>query len=348
MNKTFLFIGIGVVLLLGVSVGSYYYITHPKKPLPPPCPTDVMMCPDGSSVPRSGPDCGFGICAQELPSYIETPPQVINIATTTETTATPTVFQKVSRTTSSVIRKVTSLVTGTTSSPTPSSTSTQETKPTIALPEGKTTPTPPQTTLNETRYHIKNNTIVDDNNVVLYTIPKVSNSSTVGGMENHIVNAVEVGTTPPIIGAIPVDGTPGKYYLSENAFGDITKCEFSNRVYILDTKTNTKTLMYEENSTTLSSDDPRACNSEIYLLATNAEKLVFKYHTVQTNMTCDSTWSEPDKTWYLDVTKLDTGSKRYYIAPALYTEAEQKEEACRAQMATSTPQTDTSSSTING
>ena len=65
-------------------------------------------------------------------------------------------------------------------------------------------------------------------------------------------------------------------------------------------------------------------------------------------MTCDSTWSEPDKTWYLDVTKLDTGSKRYYIAPALYTEAEQKEEACRAQMATSTPQTDTSSSTING
>jgi hypothetical protein len=91
--------------------------------------------------------------------------------------------------------------------------------------------------------------------------------------------------------------------------------------------------MYEENNTTLSQDDPRACNSEIFLLATEGSKLVLKYHTIGTNTLCDSTWSEPEKTFYLDVVKLKTeGMMKYSIPANLTTAAEQEEETCRAKL----------------
>ena len=123
--------------------------------------------------------------------------------------------------------------------------------------------------------------------------------------------------------------------MSENSFGpNQAECLFSNKIYIFDTTTNSKTLLYEENNSTLSKDDQRACNSEIYLLATDNEKLVLKYHTINTNMTCESTWSEPDKTWYLTVTSLANGMGRYYISPEKYGTAEAYEATCRENLLT--------------
>jgi hypothetical protein len=204
-------------------------------------------------------------------------------------------------------------------------------------PVQKTAP-PTPLAINETRYSVKDGKLVDQNNTVIYTITSTSANSSGNGMDTHIVNAIAVNHVAPIVGAIPVNGLPGKYYLSENSFGSTGGCEFANKIYILDTTTGTKTLLYEENNSLLTSDDPRACNSEMYLLATENEKLILKYHTIGTNMTCDSTWSEPEKTWYLDVTQTEKGSRRYWISPALSGEAEVSEAACRATLgATTTP-----------
>ena len=81
------------------------------------------------------------------------------------------------------------------------------------------------------RYFIEKNNIIDENNTVIYTIPSSSNSSS--GWTTHIVDVIPVNNVAPIIGAIPVTGLPGKYYLSENSFGDIGSCQFSNKIYIL-------------------------------------------------------------------------------------------------------------------
>jgi hypothetical protein len=73
-----------------------------------------------------------------------------------------------------------------------------------------------------------------------------------------------------------------------------------------------------------------------------------KYHTLGTNMICDSTWSEPEKTWYLDVTKSENGTRRYYISGARYGEAEVKEAACRAIYDASTTPSQEMSTSTNG
>lgn len=193
----------------------------------------------------------------------------------------------------------------------------------------------PKNNFSEEKYSVNNGAIVSSDGTVLYTIPPSITASlnhTSSNTESHTVNVIPVGEVPPIIGAIPVVDLPGKYYLSESSFGNPEACEFSNKIFILDTKTNEVTLMYEENNHTLSRDDQRACNSEIYLLATENEKLIIKYHTVGTNSLCDSPWSEPDKTWNLDVTKLSMGMKKYPIPEDLYNKAEQVENTCRAEL----------------
>jgi hypothetical protein len=97
--------------------------------------------------------------------------------------------------------------------------------------------------------------------------------------------------------------------------------------------------MYEENSNTIGASVARSCTSELYLLATEGEKLILKSHTVGTGTTCESTWSEPEQTWYLDVTHLEKGLRRYIISPTLYYKAEAQEKACRVPYeASSTPQ----------
>ena len=178
------------------------------------------------------------------------------------------------------------------------------------------------------------NIIASDNTVVTFISGGALSdiTTTSAGWESHIVNVVPVNNVAPIIGAIPVEGLPGKYYISENSFGNREACEFSNKIFIYDSNTNVATLMYEENSSTLSHDDPRACNSEIFLLATENSSLILKYHTVGTNTLCDSAWSEPEKTFYLDVTNLSSGMKKYTISETLYNNAEQEEAVCRSKL----------------
>lgn len=304
------------------------HLAKNKSPVQEACPTDVMMCPDGSSVSRGGAMCEFGVCPQEIPVYMEQPQATATTQEIKKTSSQPSsatqpvsVFQTIKKVITAVITKPKeeqSLVEP--GKPSPQA----QNKEAQYLP---TTPKEKEVGLNETRYTIVNGKLTDTNNQTIYTLPPTTPPSS--SWTTHTVNAVAVSNVPPVIGAIPIDGNPGKYYLSENSFGNLEACEFSNRIYILDTVAKTKTLMYEENTTKLQEEDPRACHSEMYLLATENEKLILKYHTIGTNMTCDSTWSEPEKTWYIDVTKLELGTRRYYIAPSFYTKAEELEQECR-------------------
>lgn len=345
-TTTSLTIVIGVLILIGGSV--LYVRSKPSKtqPLPSPsskktkaCTPDIMLCPDGSSVIRNINTCSFPACKQELPSYMIPASQQKN----SMLTPLPPVKNQSTKTKLANIEQpkkdvVTLLKEGMASlfslGETP-----VNTQPSPSL-QTKTTPAPLNETnlfgINETRFSITNNTIVDNANKIIYTLPKQSANSFSSGvvLDTHAVNAVQVNQVAPVVGAIPVDGLPGKYYVSVNSFGNTNNCQFSNRIYILDTVTGKQTLMYEENSMTLSKDDPRSCNSEMFLLATQGEKLILKYHTLDTNMVCDSTWSEPEKTWYLNVTKPENGTKRFYISGELYSQAEHYETACRAKLTT--------------
>lgn len=362
MNKKLL-IELSIVIIGSLILGGLIYSkkTNEAKPhVEQTCPTDVMMCPDGTSIPRSGPNCEFGVCKQELPQYMVRTETASTTATSSITPATNTSIQPKINTT--ILKKITSSVTSlfqktaTIASSDVSSgikqTETaisQQQNPHVSTPNVTTSPQP-KPSINETRYTIENNKIIDENKKVIYTLPSSSaNSSTSGYTDTHDVNVVPVNDVAPVVGAIPVDGLPGKYYLSENSFNANSECKFANKIYILDTKTGTRTLMYEENSELLAQEDPRSCTSEMFLLATDKEKLVLKYHTVGTNMVCESTWSEPEKTWYLDVTKPLLGTRRYPIAHNLYQDAETKEESCRALIeASSTPSSTATNTTIGG
>jgi hypothetical protein len=340
------YIALGVVLvasLIGFFVVRHYTAKPSLIVTKNSCTTDVMICPDGTSVPRSGPDCKFGVCKQTLPSYLEQPTSTPNEqplpqeSVATEPLITTNLFDKITSIATSLFMKVSDTVQGDITS---GITDTTNSIPTNGQPAGNTQGNAVTTpVVDEVRYLvIRNNTLVDQNNNVIYTFPpSFNNSSGTGGFtENHFINAVAVNQVAPVVGAIPIDGQSGKYYLSENSFGITGGCQFSNKIYILDTIANTKTLLYEENSSTLENTDPRACTSEIYLLATEAEKLILKYHTIGTNMICDSTWSEPEKTWFLDVTKTEKGTRIYPISPARYSEAESFEAKCRDELVTST------------
>lgn len=58
----------GIVFIIVIGVGGFLYrntFEHPTIPAPAPmaCSTDAKLCPDGSSVGRSGPNCVFASCA---------------------------------------------------------------------------------------------------------------------------------------------------------------------------------------------------------------------------------------------------------------------------------------------
>lgn len=312
----------------------------------PDCPQDVMMCPDGSSVPRKGEACEFLVCggaaetqssavskediaapspfapltAQEDKNAVPLSPRVED-APKKESTFTSLVTA-VTETVGSLLGTASqALGIGSTDAQTPTA-STQNQTPSFAS----------NTSLNDNRYQVSNGTIVNTNGVPVATLPQSLTETASSGWQTTIVNAIDVGSTTPVVGGIPVAGAAGKYYISSHSFGNRELCEFSNRIYIVDTVASTETLLYEENNQTLSIDDPRACNSEFYLLATEDEKLIMKYHTLETNMICESTWSEPDKTWFLDVTTLSNGIRRYAISIERYSAAEADEVACRASL----------------
>jgi hypothetical protein len=322
MKKNLIIAGIIATLSI-VAYGLLSFGTHKKEEVIIACPADVMMCPDGSTVARSGASCTFGICPKEAPRYQvqsveeKAPP----IATTTPKQESVSVPQEKKQTfISNVIETATSLFA-----------KDKAPEPEISKRITNTTPPSPQTIstekspAQEERYSIKNGSIVTASGTPIYAIPQFSNvSSQEDTSSTHLVNAV------PVPGAVPVNGIPGKFYLSENYFSGNETCRFANRIFILDTETNTRSLLYEENSTTLSQDDPRACNNEMYLLTAEVDSLILKYHTLDTNMTCESSWSEPEKTWYLKPSQIEQGTRRYYISPSLYAQAEKEEEDCRA------------------
>lgn len=319
------------------------------------------MCPDGTSVPRSGPHCEFAVCKQEIPSYMKEEPTSTNNSTSSETiapfnttsplatiektttkkTSSTNLFKKITGTASSLFQGTASNLGNTLST---GIIETKSTAPTPGQPQTPTTATNTTTqetlqSISEKRYNVVDNKILDEHNNIIYTLPATSANSSGSNLDTHVVNVIAVNHVAPVVGAIPVTGLPGKFYLSENSFGTVENCRFINKIYILDTIANTRTLLYEENNFTLSLDDPRACNNEMYLLATEDEKLILKYHTIGTNMVCDSTWSEPEKTWYLDVTKPENQTRRYVISPTLYSKAEESEAKCRADLETASTTT---------
>ncbi len=343
MNKPVL-ISLSIVIIGGsILLGLVYW--NKSEELGATCPLEVMVCPDGSTVSMSGPNCEYGVCKQiTTPITNEVTPneavttETIPGVTLTEPTKSASTLPETRKEETSLFSAIIQKVIQTTGSiansfsgePKSSVNNTQPTQ-----PEGITTPTPQgeSSTLNEERFSVVNGAIIDSSGATVATIPaSVSIESGTTTWETVVVNAIEVGSTTPIVEGVPVIGATGKYYVSENSFGSITNCEFSNKIFILDTIAETYTLLFEENSSTLSRDDPRACNSEIFLLATEDEKLILKYHTLDTNMICESTWSEPDKTWYLDVTNLSSLMKRYQITAERYSQAESEEISCRASL----------------
>ncbi len=356
MNKKILYYFIAIMVL--GSIPSTIYVLHNKtSPLSQAhvCTQEAKICPDGTSVGRMGNNCEFALCPTAnitSTSSIEINTGTSSVVATTssftqivpETKTTPTVkppnnnvVSKVSSFVSSIINTVVapfnntpSIVIYTDPTITPStyisSSSTSVYK-----------PVQPENFAGE-KFIVKDGNIVTSDNKLVYNIPStviesVSNPSP--GWTNTIINVVQVGTVAPVLpdNAIPIADLPGKYYLSQNSFGNLENCEFSNKIFILDTVANTATLIYEENNTTLTRDDPRACNSEIFLLTTEGNELILKYHTISTNTLCDSAWSEPEKTFYLDVTKLRTdGMRKYNIPENLSNGAEAEEEACRLNL----------------
>ncbi len=368
MNKKFVYYFLAVVLVSALPKTTQILYSHfsPKEVVKV-CPIDTNTCPDGTVVTRALPTCDFTLCP-----ILETSPLPLNTeeeisTSTTLTINEPTTIEEKTlnsvekstqppqenTTKKTVTSRISSIIQSVTQTIASSFTSTPVVQ-TGGNPLDHTIPassyitssssqtetsvykTLPPSDFAGQKYLVEGNNIISNDNKVIYTIPPevitaVSSSNT--GWTNTTINVIPVGTIPPILNAIPIKDLPGKYYLSENSFGNMEACEFSNKIFILDTYTNTVTLMYEENNTTLSHDDPRACNSEIFLLATEGVKLVLKYHTIGTGTLCDSAWSEPDKTFFLDVTKLQTeGMKHYTIPENLSVTAEQEEEACRATL----------------
>jgi hypothetical protein len=341
MNKSYIISGgIGVILII---VSLLYYIQRKDLLATPLCETDVMVCADGSTVPRVAPSCEFSVCKDSVASLVATSLPVIaadeksfgeELATTTR--ETPSVRKKLSQITVAIptANPIISFINNTVSKGASFFTQSPTQETSSVSNNNSVNNQSPAPTYNDTRFNVIHGSLTDTEGNVVASIPGPTYTppqGTSNEWQTHTVNAVLVGSTTPIIDGVPVEGQAGKYYISENSFGNKELCEFSNRIYIFDSSTNDKTLLYEENSSTLNKDDPRACNSEIYLLATESEKLIFKYHTLFTNMVCESTWSAPHETWYISVNNVNL-STHYSISTTRYEEAETKELACRSQL----------------
>ena|SRR3990170_8270888 len=74
MQKGFapIIILVGILVITLVAGGAYYFLKL-KTPEQKACIMDVKICPDGSSVGRSGPNCEFARCPTPKPSPSSTP-----------------------------------------------------------------------------------------------------------------------------------------------------------------------------------------------------------------------------------------------------------------------------------
>lgn len=356
MSKIVLW-SLAVILLSSLGGSGYYFFSRETHtPIEANnCVFEVKTCPDGTHVTRIGKNCDFAICpdgVEVIPASTSsdtvqndinvTKGEPVSVSKTSSEPKLPTDQPPTPQSTpqqaslfSSIVSALVTAYNQTSAITQNAVTSVVSTVTTIGAGNGNSNNTSTPTNLADTKYFVVDGNIVTSDNTIIYSIPAnviESLGTTTDGWTNTPINVVPLGETAPILNAIPIENLPGKYYLSENSFGNIENCEFSNKIYIFDSNTNDAVLLYEENSETLSHDDPRACNSEIILLATENNNLILKYHTLNTGTLCDSSWSEPDRTWYLDVANLQSGMHRYYIPSDLRTSAEQKEEDCRANL----------------
>ena len=73
----------GIVLLLLIGVAAFFYRNTMERPLTPApgqtaCTMEARLCPDGSSVGRTGPNCEFQACA--FPPNVEIPTASLSFA----------------------------------------------------------------------------------------------------------------------------------------------------------------------------------------------------------------------------------------------------------------------------
>jgi len=254
MEKKHLFI-VGVLLIIAVGSGFVFVQTKSDgAAVLRGCTMEEKICPDGSSVGRTGPKCEFSNCPSPIP------PTTTSVGT-------------------SSVRKV-----------------------------------------NEITYVIK------DGKLVSY----FSQESSLYDFPSDLIKQLGIKSVGWGNGnAAPIEGSSDKYYLGVSSVGKSETCEFSNKIYILDTHTGTAKLFYEENNKTLTKDDPRACNKEMQLLGSEGNKLVISYHTLETGGVCDNIWGFPDTTWYLNTAAPTEGTKKYEIPTDLYERAQREMKKCQ-------------------
>ncbi|MFZ1987529.1 MAG: hypothetical protein WAV21_00645 [Minisyncoccia bacterium] len=71
MNTSYQKIVVGILLLVVAGIGVYRYLTtHQYTPQMVACTEEAKMCPDGSAVGRTGPNCEFAECPKsEIPAW---------------------------------------------------------------------------------------------------------------------------------------------------------------------------------------------------------------------------------------------------------------------------------------
>jgi hypothetical protein len=177
--------------------------------------------------------------------------------------------------------------------------------------------------VDETRYAIKDGNLVSysGGNTIFYTFPK------------NLLMQLNLGALGWGGGsAVPIPNSSGKYYLSINNLSKYGKCEFSNKIFILDTRKNELTPFYEESDKTLKKDDFRACNKQMALIGTEGSSLIISYHTLETGGVCDSTWSNPEVIWYLNALAPAGGTQKYDIPVELYEKSKKEDVDCQKSL----------------
>ncbi len=176
--------------------------------------------------------------------------------------------------------------------------------------------------VNESFFEIEEGKLINffDPEEIIYTFPpNLSDQLNLTSLEEENYNSYN---------AVSDGDLSGKYYIAVNNPDRYGSCEFSNKIYSLDTNSNQLDLLYEENSNTLSREDSRACNKEMVLLGMEEHKLVIRYHALESGGVCDRKWSYPGQTWYLDTTFAQEGTKKYDIPKNLSIQAISEVEKC--------------------
>ena len=81
---------LGVIALLAIAayvVGAMFF--SPKSTSPKACTAEAKICPDGSSVGRTGPNCEFAACPSAVPSPLESPVSTGSATPVSTMTASP-------------------------------------------------------------------------------------------------------------------------------------------------------------------------------------------------------------------------------------------------------------------